>query len=312
MAETSNLTHYERSQKKRLRLASIIIFIGVPSMLFILFNLLGNKMYMLASILMLAMVMAPFFMIFEKRKPRARELVLLVTMSAIIIVAQITFSIVMPLQIGTALVIISGISLGPEAGFLIGALTRLVCNFYMGQGPWTVWQMFCWGILGFLAGIFFSRTGEELGRNGRLGIIMRPIIAIICAWILGYVSYIIFPGQDDTFWGWRVYVFGLIGLVVGVVFQKRKLPQDNLIMAAVTFMITFIVYGGIMNISALVTSSSMPGGTEISLEGMKIIYITGLPYDVFHAASAALCVFAFGNNIVQKLERIKIKYGIYK
>ena len=100
--------------------------------------------------------MLPFFMVFENRKPKAREIVLIAMMSALTVCVHIFFHITLPLQIGTAMIIISGISLGPEAGFLIGAISRFVCNFYMGQGPWTPWQMFCWGILGFLAGMAFN------------------------------------------------------------------------------------------------------------------------------------------------------------
>ena len=56
---------------------------------------------------------------------------------------------------GTAVVIITGIALGPEAGVLTGALARFVCNFFMGQGIWTPWEMVAWAMLGGLAGVFF-------------------------------------------------------------------------------------------------------------------------------------------------------------
>lgn len=53
------------------------------------------------------------------------------------------------------MVIITGIALGPEAGVLTGALARFVCNFFMGQGIWTPWEMVAWAMLGGLAGVFF-------------------------------------------------------------------------------------------------------------------------------------------------------------
>ena len=56
-----------------------------------------------------------------------------------------------------AIVIITGVSLGAEAGFLTGALAGFVSNFFFGQGPWTPWQMFSFGIIGFLAGLIFRR-----------------------------------------------------------------------------------------------------------------------------------------------------------
>ena len=47
--------------------------------------------------------------------------------------------------------------LGGETGFLVGAITAFVSNFFFGQGPWTPWQMFSFGIIGFLAGIMFQK-----------------------------------------------------------------------------------------------------------------------------------------------------------
>ena len=67
-----------------------------------------------------------------------------------------------------------------------------------------------------------------------------------------------------------------------------------------------------MNICALVTAQGVPGNEGLTIESVRLLYISGAPYDAYHAASAAFCVFLFGNSIIKKLERIKIKYGIYK
>ena len=64
-----------------------------------------------------------------------------------------------------------------------------------------------------------------------------------------------------------------------------------------------------MNICAMIT---MPGNSDISMKALRVLYISGAPYDAYHAVTAALCVFLFGSSIIRKLERIKIKYGIYK
>lgn len=104
-------------------------------------------------------------------------------MCAMTTASQVVLHIFLPVQIGTALIILSGISLGPEAGFLIGALSRLVCNFYMGQGPWTPWQMFCWGILGFLAGFAFHVGQSEQLHARRFAVVAsagRRCVPCIC------------------------------------------------------------------------------------------------------------------------------------
>ena len=56
-----------------------------------------------------------------------------------------------------AFVILTGISFGGEAGFLVGCLIMLISNMFMGQGPWTPWQMFSFGIIGFFAGILYKK-----------------------------------------------------------------------------------------------------------------------------------------------------------
>ena len=64
----------------------------------------------------------------------------------------------------SAIIIITAVAFGPEAGFLTGALTAFVSNFIFGQGPWTPWQMFSWGMIGFLAGLL--RQGLQPDRVG--------------------------------------------------------------------------------------------------------------------------------------------------
>lgn len=307
-----NVIQYEAACRKRTRVSSLIIFILIPATIAAGCIFLDNERYMVVSLALLVYTMVPFFMVFEKRKPKAREIVLIAMMAAITVCAQLFFHMVLPLQIGTALIIISGIALGPEAGFLIGATTRFICNFYMGQGPWTPWQMFCWGLLGFLAGLAFNRIELDKLKSRNFKVILGPVMCVAFAVIAAYICYIIWPGEDNTFFGWRLYVFGAAGLLAGVLLQRKRLPADNITLTVFTFFITFIIYGGLMNICAMVTSAALPGGAPVSMGTLKTLLITGAPYDATHAATAALCVFVFGDAMIKKLERIKIKYGIYR
>lgn len=312
MDKTKDLTWYQAASAKRIKLSVLIIFLLVPISIALIYFVPWDGMYMLVSLLILVMIMAPFFMIFERRKPKARELMLIVVMSALTVAVHMFFHIVFPIQIGTAMVIISGIALGPEAGFLVGAIARLISNFYMGQGPWTPWQMFAWGLLGFLAGFIFARESTVVEPKNVFKTVLGLVAATATSLVAGYIIFVLFPGNDDTYFGWRIYVFAAIGLVIGLLLQKSKLPTDDLVMAIVTFFMTVVVYGGIMNLSTLVNSTNMAGGSEISLDGLKLLYISGLPMDLIHGGTAAVCVFILGNSIISKLNRIKIKYGIYR
>lgn len=316
-----DVTQYQAAARKRTMVSAIMILLVIPITVIGGSFLVGSDLYMVGSLMIVVYTMIPFFMVFERRRPKAREIVLIAMMSALTVVLQLFFHLTIPVQAGTAMIIISGISLGPEAGFLVGALARFVCNFYMGQGPWTPWQMFCWGLLGFLAGLAFNKVNyEEMKKKNfredlasrSFRVVMGPVMCILFAVAAAYACYMIWPGDDKTFFGWRLYVFGVIGLLAGVLVQRKRLPVDGVTMALFTFFVVFIVYGGIMNICAMVTSAVMPGGRPISLETLRILYISGVPYDAGHAFTAAVFVFLFGDVFIKKIERIKIKYGIYR
>ena len=220
--------------------------------------------------------------------------------------------------IGTALVIVAGISMGPEAGFLVGALSRFVCNFYQGQGPYTPWQMFCWGLLGFLAGLAFNKVTAErltlgkektkISQDGTFTALAPPVLCVAASIVLAYVSYLLVPGEDNTFFGWRVYAFGAGGLVLGTILQRKCLPVNSVTITVFTFVTTVILYGGIMNMSTMFYTV----GFDMSFHSLRMLYVSGLPYDLTHAALASVCMFFLGNPMIKKIERIKVKYGIYK
>ena len=162
---------------RRTRWAAIVILIVLPAMLaaYSVFefrrpnsfgedhgflNFFANNSDWILGLLFLAISAVPFLLVFERRRPQARELVPIAVMSALAVVGRTVFSIV-PLpnfKPVTAIVMITGIAFGPEAGYLTGALAALLSNFLFGQGPWTPWQMFSWGIVGFLTGTLY-RTG---------------------------------------------------------------------------------------------------------------------------------------------------------
>ncbi len=315
MGRTSYDPERARAVKKRTGVSALLIFLVLPVVIVMGTVLFGMEHYMALSLLVIICIMVPFFMVFERRKPKAREIVLVAMMAAITAAAHMVFHVTVPLQIGTAMVVIAGISMGPEAGFLVGALARFVCNFYMGQGPWTPWQMFCWGLLGFLAGLTFNKVDiyekTERLKSRNFQVILGPVLCVVFAEVLAYVSYLLAPNGETVFGGWRVYAFGLLGLVAGVLLQRKRMPVDTITITVFTFFTTVILYGGIMNFSVMVT---MPGyiEQEFSWTALQALYISGLPYDLTHAGAAALCIFIIGDPMIRKIERIKIKYGIYK
>ena len=143
----------KRKLQKRTVVATLLILLLIPFTLFIgNFYFAGRKYYFI-SLLILLECMLPFFLIFEGRKPQARELVLIAVLVALNVAGRAVFFMLPEFKPVVAMTILAGVAFGGETGFLVGAMTMLVSNMFFSQGVWTPWQMFCFGIIGFLAGI---------------------------------------------------------------------------------------------------------------------------------------------------------------
>lgn len=116
-----------------------------------------DKQYAFITIAITLLSIVPFFVSFERKQHTATKLVLIAVMVALSVVGRMLFFYVPGFKPVTAMVIITAIYFGGEAGFMTGALTALISNFFFGQGPWTPFQMFTWGLIGFAAGIFSEK-----------------------------------------------------------------------------------------------------------------------------------------------------------
>lgn len=82
-------------------------------------------------------------------------------LTALSVVGRIVFTPLAGFKPCTAIIIIAGVSLGADAGFICGMLTAFISNIYFGQGMWTFFQMFSWGLIGVLSGILSSQLGKH-------------------------------------------------------------------------------------------------------------------------------------------------------
>ena len=116
-----------------------------------------ERYYILISLFIIAGSLAIVFARLDKRRTGVRRLTLISVMIALSIVSRFIFAALPAFKPMSAIVILTGVYLGPEAGFLCGALSAFLSNFYFGQGPWTPFQMAALGIIGFFAAHLFSR-----------------------------------------------------------------------------------------------------------------------------------------------------------
>ena len=233
----------KRNLSKRTIAASVSILLFIPLTIFAGIFYLDDRHYNIVAILVLLECMLPFVLVFEGRKPKARELVTIAVLCAIGIAGRSAFFMLPQFKPVLALTIIAGVAFGGEAGFFVGAVTMLTSNMLFSQGPWTPWQMFSMGIIGFLAGILF-----------RKGWLRRTRVSLA--------------------------VFGAFAAI--------------------------IIYGGIMNPAAVFIVSA----EGITLKTLIAYYITGLPMDLVHAFGTAIFILFAAEPLLEKMERIKVKYGL--
>lgn len=170
-----------RRLSKRTAVAAFLILLLIPLTIFIGVFYLRDRKYYFISLLIILETMIPFVMIFEERKPQARELVVIAVICALGVVGRSAFFMLPQFKPVAAMVIISGVAFGGESGFLVGAVTMFVSNMFFGQGPLTPWQMFAMGIIGFLSGVLF-----------RKGVLRRDRISL--AVFGGIVVFLVYGG----------------------------------------------------------------------------------------------------------------------
>ena len=118
----------------------------------------------------------------------SKEIVLVATLAAVAAAGRVLFVAIPGVQPVTVVTVAAGAALGARAGFATGAIAALASNFFLGQGPWTPWQMLAWGGCG-LAGAALARLIRR-----RL-----PLAALCC--ILGFA----FSALMDL-WIWVTYL----------------------------------------------------------------------------------------------------------
>ena len=104
----------------------------------------------LASFVILAAVLLGGFAWYERSRPPSQVVALVAALAALAVAGRIAFAALPNVVATTDIVIFSGFALGPAPGFAVGALAGLVSNLWLGQGPWTPWQMAGWGMCGLL------------------------------------------------------------------------------------------------------------------------------------------------------------------
>lgn len=226
---------------KKSNIAMLFVFLALIPLTLFLGDKLPGKGYYITGVLIIAELAIPFFMAFERRKPQARELVVLAVMIALAVIGRVAIP-VPHFKAAFAIIMITGIAFGPEAGFIVGAITAFASNFFYGQGAYMPWQMMAYGAGGMLAGFIFI---------------------------------------------------------------KNIIPRKPWIMAIVGFFSVVLWIGPLLDTSHIFIM--MP---EISFATVTASLASGLPVNVSQGICTALMMLVFGRPLLEKLDRVKQKYGM--
>lgn len=188
--------------KNRKIVSACLLFIGIPIVLVIGMTLFKDGKYNLISMVVALIACVPFFLAFEKRKPDAREILIIAVMSAITVASRAAFAWIPAFKPVTAFTAITGFKLGPESGFLTGAIAAVASNMFFGQGPWTPFQMFTWGTIGYIAGLL----GKTKWMETKIGLILFGIFAGI---LFSFVMDIWTVMSYDGAFNWPRYIVAL-------------------------------------------------------------------------------------------------------
>lgn len=176
---------------------SYLIIVSVIICLLLVVSIAAFKYdaYLLVSIAVIACIMLPFFARFEMKSITGREVVILAMLAAIAAIGRVPFAALPSVQPTSFVIITTGLVFGAESGFIVGAIAAIVSNIFLGQGPWTPWQMYAWGMMGMSAGLL----RKSLWMQTRWGI---GIFGFVWGYVFGWFMnlWIIVSNLENFTW----------------------------------------------------------------------------------------------------------------
>lgn len=194
----------------------------------------------LLSAALLSLALLLFMWRVDRSSMGVRDTVITATLAAIAALGRVPFAFLPGVQPTTFIVLVTGMVFGARAGFLTGCLGALISNFFLGQGPWTVWQMAAWG----LAGVFGAVWKHLRPIPGRIDLAVLGVIwGFIFGWFMDVHYWLTFtypltvPGLLAAFlasvWFDTLHAAGNLALALAVgpetvrLLEKYRLRMEN-------------------------------------------------------------------------------------
>ena len=130
------------------------------------------------------------------------------------------------------------------------------------------------------------------------GSVFGPFSGMVIGILSAFLSNFIFGQGPWT--PFQMLGLGLVGMIGGWLHTDRKW-----LVSIVAFLTVAGIYGPIVNFASYLMMHQ-----KMSLQGFWIIELSGLPFDLVHAASTVVFLFFIWDPMRGKLMRLKTKYRI--
>ena len=197
------------SSAKRQTVLEVVSLVAVP--LALITCLVAQVAHTaLVSTIVVALALVPFILGIEREKLKPKNIMPIVVLAALAVVGRIIFAPFPNIKPMSAIIIMAGAAFGRRSGFMTGLLAALISNIFFGQGPWTLWQMYAWGLMGYGAGALAERGVIK----GRLSVLVYGSLAPLgYGLILDSHYFFGYVGEISVASAVAAYSLGLVGSI---------------------------------------------------------------------------------------------------
>lgn len=135
------------------------------------------------------------------------------------------------------------------------------------------------------------------------GIAFGPETGFLVGAITAFASNF-FYGQGP-YTPWQMMGYGAGGMLAGFAFQKGRLPKKPWVMAVFGALSVVLWVGPLLDCSNIFLY--LP---QITKDSLIVSFVSGFPINLTQAACTVLTMLLFGKPLLEKLDRIKVKYGM--
>ncbi len=152
---------------------------------------------------------------------------------------------------------------------------------------------------------------------------VKPIVAIVIAgsycltpsagFIVGMMSAFVsnFMFGQGPWTIWQMLAMGLLGMIAGIAGSKNRKAKTNqgdrryrnIKIATMGGIGTFFIYGLLTDIWTIIAVG------DITIESVLFVYMAAIPFNMIFAIATFIFLLLIANPMINKIDRIKIKYG---